>query len=396
MPDEYAGTLRGMRILALVSEFPPFRGGIGTYAYAMAQAATELGAEVTVLAPDYGAPGQVDTEPFRLIRYAGGQHSARQSLAKLRLAWSAIHRPGPAFGILHAMDWPFFIPVALCAGASQRRLFTLHGSEISHMGTKPKRLAIAAAGVFSRRSDIVTNSAYTLARLRQHFPAITPRSLGYQHLGVADSWRRQAERGPAARARLGLPSDKFVLLTVARLTRRKGQLQIIESLRLLPEKVRHGLAYVMVGPEIDAAYVAEVDAAAVRSDVQVVRLSGIGPEALLSVYANADAFCLVGQKMPDGATEGFGLVFLEAAAQRLPVIAGAEGAVEEVVLHDRTGLIVPPSDGQALAEAITRLMTDPACRERLANGAYARAESLSWRRCAAYTYAQPPSPVDCH
>src|ERR1700712_2234438 len=83
--------LDGLRILALAGEFPPYPGGIGTYAYNMAEAATALGAEVTVLAPDYGKLSSDDADaPFKIIRFPGGEHSNKQLPAKILLARSVI------------------------------------------------------------------------------------------------------------------------------------------------------------------------------------------------------------------------------------------------------------------------------------------------------------------
>src|SRR5262245_32501663 len=102
-----------MNILMLTSEFLPATGGIGTYAREMASAASALGAHVTVLAPDYARTATADdgSFSFRTHRFPGGLHSARDLPAKIMLTRSAVNaRP---YDILHAADWPFFIPVAL-------------------------------------------------------------------------------------------------------------------------------------------------------------------------------------------------------------------------------------------------------------------------------------------
>src|SRR5262245_23477407 len=120
-----------MNILMLTSEFLPATGGIGTYAREMASAASALGARVTVLAPDYARTEASDDRKFsfRTHRFPGGLHSARDLPAKIMLARSAVNAQD--YDILHAADWPFFIPVALSRRRTAARvIMTLHGSEI--------------------------------------------------------------------------------------------------------------------------------------------------------------------------------------------------------------------------------------------------------------------------
>jgi phosphatidylinositol alpha-1,6-mannosyltransferase len=91
--------------------------------------------------------------------------------------------------------------------------------------------------------------------------------------------------------------------------------------------------------------------------------------------------------VPDtsGRVEGFGLVYLEAAAGGLPCVATGIGGVPDAVVADDTGLLVPPSV-EPVAEGITQLASDSDRRSILAAGALAHARSLSWQRCAAETY----------
>jgi phosphatidyl-myo-inositol dimannoside synthase len=86
-------------------------------------------------------------------------------------------------------------------------------------------------------------------------------------------------------------------------------------------------------------------------------LGDVSRAALAEEYVNADCFCL------PSVQEGFGIVFLEAMAAGLPVVACHAAAIPEVVLDGRTGLLVPPRDPAALAAALVALLAD---RERAA------------------------------
>jgi glycosyltransferase involved in cell wall biosynthesis len=85
----------------------------------------------------------------------------------------------------------------------------------------------------------------------------------------------------------------------------------------------------------------------------------VNRERLAEEYVNATVFCL------PSVQEGFGIVFLEAMAAELPVVACRIAAVPEVVQDGVTGLLVPPRDPAALAGEIERLIADPELARRL-------------------------------
>lgn len=110
-----------------------------------------------------------------------------------------------------------------------------------------------------------------------------------------------------------------------------------------------------------------------------VRFPGVVPhEQTAKVYA--DAYALVFPAVWD---EPFGLPIIEAMASGLPVIASDTGGIPELVVHGKTGLLVPPDDPQALARAIGLLLDNPDLRQRLAQASHERAVSkFSWERVA--------------
>ena len=160
----------GLNILLLTSEFAPAMGGIGTYAREIAAAASRLGAKVTVLAPDYARQTDDDDRslPFEVVRFRGGLHSMRDMPAKIMLARRGVR--GDRYDVVHAADWPFFIPLALSRWRTPARvLMTVHGTEINETQTRLKRMAIRGAGVFGPRTEVVANSRYTETLFRERF-----------------------------------------------------------------------------------------------------------------------------------------------------------------------------------------------------------------------------------
>ncbi len=374
-----------MKILALTSEFPPFVGGIGTYAAELARAATELGHEIVLAAPDYGGDHKATDQanyPYEIIRYPGGLHRAKNLPAKIALVRRLVN--AKKYDVVHAIDWPFFLPAALMA-RHRPRLHTLCGSEIADMSHPMRRAAISASGVFRGDVRVLAISQFTRDLFRQNFPAVPQGQTEIVHLGVGADWLAH-QRSPGLREKLGLPTNRLIVLTLARVTRRKGHLTAIAALDRLPQNLQQRLIYVIAGPDCGADYRSELEAAMASSPVQVLRFRDLGRAGVMALCAASDIFCLPGGPATDGKVEGFGLVLLEAGSQGLPLVAGDVGGVAEVVEDGISGIVVPIEDPAALAEALTRLASDPDLRTRLGQGARARAEALSWQRCAALTY----------
>jgi glycosyltransferase involved in cell wall biosynthesis len=374
-----------VNILLLTSEFAPAMGGIATYAGEIASAATRLGARVTVLAPDYARQAAADDNPlpFEVVRFRGGLHSMRDLPSKIMLARSRVR--ADCYDVIHAADWPFFIPVALSRWRTQARvLMTVHGTEINETQTPLKRLAIRSAGVFGPRTKVVANSRYTEKLFRERF-VIDAQRINAISLGVSDFWFRGRRRRTAVRETYQLAPDRLVIVTVARITRRKGQHLTLAALASLPDDSRKRITWLVIGPDGESDYVETFRGLVEAADCDV-RLLGPQPnEQIRDIYSAADFFCLTGLPESSGRVEGFGLVYLEAAAGGLPSIATAVGGVPDAVLADETGILVPP-DVDSISRAVADLAADSDLRAILAAGASAHARALSWERCAAATY----------
>jgi phosphatidyl-myo-inositol dimannoside synthase len=111
-------------------------------------------------------------------------------------------------------------------------------------------------------------------------------------------------------------------------------------------------------------------ARALRVDDTVTFLGEIGRQALAVEYVGADCFCL------PTVQEGFGIVFTEAMAAGLPVVACRAAAVPEVVEDGRTGLLVSPRSPEELAMVLEKVLTSPALRRELGDNGRRRVEAL--------------------
>ena len=175
-----------------------------------------------------------------------------------------------------------------------------------------------------------------------------------------------APRRGNAELRLHLLGDgDVVLLSVGRLSKEKRLDVLLDAFARLRERVP-GARLAIVG---DGPARAELEAAAPAGVTFLGELRGDG---LAQVYASSDVFCF------PSTTDTFGQVILEAFASGLPVVAAAAGGARELVVHERTGLVVPPGDPGAFAAALEELVSDRALLAALGARALAHARGRSW------------------
>jgi phosphatidylinositol alpha-1,6-mannosyltransferase len=171
-----------------------------------------------------------------------------------------------------------------------------------------------------------------------------------------------------------------VILTVARLEERKG---IDTMLRAMP-RILHAepsAKYLVVGDGADRRRLETMRDAAGLADA-VVFCGAVPYESpeLVAYYRTCDVFAMPNRTLSDGNAEGFGLVFLEAGACGKPVVGGSTGGVRDAVDHDVTGLLVSGDSETETADAIVRLLRDPAYAGRLGAAGRRKAEDSRWQK----------------
>ena len=162
-------------------------------------------------------------------------------------------------------------------------------------------------------------------------------------------------------------SSQITLLTVGRIEPEKNPLLVLDVLEALEEAGPGEFRWVWIGTgNLSGTLAAE---AARRGLGDQLELSGFVPfgTELLKRYREAHVFVHV------ALTEAFGQVVLEAMSQGIPLIATDVGGVAAAVGDGEAGLLVPPADGTAIADAVWRLNGDPELRNRLSEAGLARA-----------------------
>jgi len=176
-----------------------------------------------------------------------------------------------------------------------------------------------------------------------------------------------------ARTSLGLALDAPVVVSVSRLVPRKGMDVLIDAAAALVPSFPD-LSVVIAGAGRDRP---RLDARVRRSGAPVRMLGAVPDDELPRLYGVADVFVMACRDRWLGLEqEGFGIVFLEAAACGVPQVAGRSGGAGEAVVHGRTGLVVDdPGDPGRVAAALRRLLGDDHLRRTMGRAARRRART---------------------
>ena len=228
---------------------------------------------------------------------------------------------------------------------------------------------------------VIANSEFTRDELVKI--GVAPAKISLLYPGVDVERFRPGLPCNDLKAGIGLVAGEKLIVSVGRLSRRKGFDQIIRSLPLL---LQRGLAvrYAVIGIGEDRDYLQALATELGVSD-RVHFLGHVAPDDLPRWYNAADVAAMPNREI-DGDTEGFGMVFLEAAACARPTVAGLAGGTGAAVIDGVTGLRVDGASAEAVADALVRLLGDAALAKELGEQGYARAlRDFSWQRVAEKT-----------
>jgi len=376
--------------LLVTNDFPPKVGGIQSYLWELWRRLPPD--EVTVLTTPYAGAADFDrAQPFRVVR-----DKERVLLPTPALAGriDALARDVNAEVI--------FLDPALPLGALGPRLraapyvAVLHGAEVTVPGRLPgsrallRRVLDGAAGVLAAGTYPAEEAARAAGRPLPGL-VIPP--------GVDIDRFRPAGGDPTIRTltrkRLGLPETAPLVLGVSRLVPRKGFDVLIDAVARLSRfdfcghdgdgpGAPHGVHLALAGSGRDRDRLAKRAARAGLGD-RFHLLGRVPDDHLPALYACADVFAMCCRERWAGLeAEGFGIVFLEAAASGVPAVAGRSGGAWEAVDDGATGYVVDPLDAGAVATALQGLLADPELRLRMGAAARSRAEvSFAYDRLAA-------------
>jgi phosphatidylinositol alpha-1,6-mannosyltransferase len=345
------------RILLVTNDFPPRRGGIQSYLENLVGELVKTGTHtLTVYAPkwkgceDYDA--RAAAEGYEVVRHPTTLMVPEPSVAmRMRRLISRGEVDTVWFGA--AAPLALLAPMARDAGAS-RVIASTHGHEVGWSMLPLARTALRRIG---NDTDVVTFiSHYT----RDRFASAFGPGAALEHLapGVdTDRFEPDSVARAELRARYHL-GGRPVIVCLSRLVPRKGQDMLIRALPAIRQRI-DGAALVIVG---GGPYRNTLHRLAHQFGVaeHVVFTDGVPGDELPAHHAMADVFAMPCRTRGAGLdVEGLGIVYLEASACGVPVVAGRSGGAPESVVDGETGLVVDGWDVGAIAAAVGDVLADP-------------------------------------
>lgn len=375
---------RAQKILVVSYDFPPRLGGVATCAHKLCQALDDRpDIELRVIAPRHEGYEAFDAaQSFRVVRAPFCRRPRWASLGfTARVIWEVVRwRPT-------AMVCMLWFPDGLASFLATRLLFRVpyfvfaHGVEImesekTRWKRMRKRMSFLKRAVLRGARGVFAVSEFT-KNLVHGESGIAPEKIHVVNNGVNCHEFFPIEKPEDLAKKYGT-EGKFVFLSVSRLHDYKGMDQAIHAIRQLRETCPD-ILYLIGGTGPDHPRLTRLVAEHDLEDH--VRFVGAIPQAdLIRFYNLADCFVLLSRA--DLATpnvEGFGIVFLEAAACEKPVIAGRSGGTADAVEHGFSGWLVDPESPEAIARHMEQLVREPGrCETFGRNGRKRAEEKFTW------------------
>lgn len=338
------------RTLLITNDFPPRPGGIQSFVHNLAL--HQAPGSVVVYASTWPDAETFDAEqPFEVVR----------ERTRVLLPTPLVARRAAALARRYDCDTVWFgaaAPLGLLAAGLRRRagirrvVALTHGHEVGWAALPVARTALRRIG---RGADVVTYLGdYTRVRLERVLHGHT--DLCRLAPGVDVDAYHPGVDGAAVRSRLGL-TDRPVVVCVSRLVPRKGQDTLIRAWPAVRRRVPDAALLIVGGGPYRGAL--EKLARQTGVDRDVVFTGTVPAAALPAHYAAGDVYAMPCRTRNRGLdVEGLGIVYLEASATGLPVVAGDSGGAPDAVREGETGYVVPGRDVTRLADRLATLLID--------------------------------------
>lgn len=377
-----------MTVLLVTNDFPPTVGGIQSYLRDYVQEVVHRRGAQSIIVfasmQDKAAALAWDAEqPYTIIRWP----------FPVMLPTPAVRRMMQRIIRQQHVDTVWFgaaAPLGVMGGAAKRAgasrvVATTHGHEV---GWSMFRIGRRLLRTIGGSADVITYiSEYTLGRFKEAFgpnPQFVALPSGVSTSRYAPATQQEKLE---TRASFRIGAESPLIVCASRLVKRKGQDRLIRVLPRVREQVP-GAQLVIVG---EGPYARRLHAMA--EGVDGVRFTGrVSDDDLCRIVAAADVFAMPVRTRGGGLdVEGLGIVFLEAQACEVPVVAGDSGGAPETVT-DHSGVVVDKND-DALVAALVRLLRDPLLRESMGEAGRRHVQrEFSWQvlgeRCEKLLFSQ--------
>lgn len=348
------------KTLFITNDFPPRPGGIQTFVYEIVRRFEP--SQVSVLTSSWAGDAQFDAlHDFEVVR--AKTQMLLPTKKTFALAKEIIER-----NQIEQVIFGASAPLGLLAGPLRKLgikkivAFT-HGHEVGWAKTPVTKQLLRK---ISNEVDVLTYlTEYTKNQILKGLPKSAAAKM-HQLLPAVDSQQfntSNRDQGNELRTQIGF-ADRPVIVSVSRLMARKGHDQLIKTLPKVQEQIP-GAALVIVG---EGPYRNKLEKLVSHLSLeQDVHFTGKVPFAdLPKWYAVGDIFAMPCRTRSAGwDVEGLGIVYLEASATGLPVIAGDSGGAPEAVESDQSGYVVSGTNQDELVNRIVQLLADAQLRDQM-------------------------------
>ncbi len=377
------------RILIPAYDFKPLLGGVANYVHELA---VQFSRRSRVHVVSRKLPGMEEFDrnlPYEITRIRVPYSALIAAPLFARTLRELIRREPP-----DAILCPMWLPDgAACrwalGGAPIPYFVSAHGTEVfkDFATLRNSVRTVLARGlkrrVFQHAEKVFPVSAYTGRGVLEETGAEEDRVV-VVHNGVNPATFRKTTVSRAEEERYR-PKGERLLLTVTRLYPYKGVDRMLEALPAIAQAVPE-VKYLIVGEGPDLP---RLEGLAARLGLQD-RVAFLGRRTvaeIVALYNLADLFVLLTREEPPD-VEGFGLVFLEAAACGLPSLGGRSGGIPEAIEEEQTGWLVDPRDPRAIAATIVELLGSPERLRRASDHCLRVAPERTWERVADRIYQE--------
>lgn len=348
-----------MKILLFTLEYPPFFGGVANY-YGNLVGNWPSSAEAAGGKPDgmfvlNNNDGKLICDKLPFLKWLPAFFALSRKVKKEKIGHVFVGHILPLGTVAY-----FYFKLT----KTPYSVF-LHGMDLNY-ALKTARKRKIAKKVLDNAKNVICANSYTAKTVegligdKNKISVVNP--------GVDSRLNIDAEIVAQIKGKYDL-HNKFVLLSIGRLVRRKGFDKVIEA---LPEvlKIFPNLIYVIIGKGEDGDYLKEK---AKEFGDKIIFLDSVTEEEKWAWLDICDVFAMPARDI-NGDMEGFGIVYLEANLCGKPVIAGDSGGVRDAVQHEVNGLLVNPEKNKEISDAIMRLLLNNNFRMKL--GKYGREKVL--------------------
>ena len=346
------------RICLVTHYFPPHKGGIEQVSYEQSKRLTKSGYQIDVLTSKFKGRNTNPLEGINIYHYPSLNIAKRFGVPYPIISFNAYKTFTQLIkncDLVHAHGHVYMS--SYMAGMVAKKLkkpfiVTQHNTFIDYQSflniIEQLNDLIIGKAVLKRANKVITVSKETKKYVLRLGADKTKTSVIYN--GVDTDFFHPVNK-EESRKKLGLPKNRKIILSVRRLVYKNGLDTLLESVPLVAQN-HPDVLFVVAGKGPSRKLIEDrIKELGIDSNV---KLTGFVPDNLLPVYYDAaDYFVL-----PSASGEGLPLVLLEAMACGLPVIATAVGGTPEILKHMKNGVLVPPRNPEAMAEALSKLLLE--------------------------------------